>query len=85
MLAFVEDADDEEEDYAPANEPEEDDLEEGDRIWATGLIPEPEYIRATASVLQQLAKAFKWNSEPQDYEKHIPPHLHDFQIGRAHV
>ena len=43
-----------------------------------GLIPEPEYIHATASVSQQLAEAFKWNSEPQDYEKHIPPHLCDF-------
>ena len=78
MLAFMEDADDEEEDHAPANKPEEDDLEEVDRIWATGLIPEPEYICVTASVSQWLAKAFKQNSEPQDYEKHIPPHLHDF-------
>ena len=78
MLAFVEDADDEEEDHAPADEPEEDDLEEEDRIWAMGLIPEPEYICATASVSQQLAEAFKQNSEPQDYEKHIPLHLHDF-------
>ena len=32
MPAFVEDADDEEEDHAPADEPEEDDLEEGDHI-----------------------------------------------------
>ena len=78
MPAFVEDADDEEEDHASADKPEEDDLEEGDRIWATGLIPEPEYICATASVSQRLAKAFKQNSEPQDYEKHIPPHLCDF-------
>ena len=78
MPAFVEDADDEEEDHAPANEPEEDDLEEGDHIWATGLIPEPEYICVTASVSQWLAEAFKRNSEPQDYEKHIPPHLHNF-------
>ena len=77
MLAFMEDADDEEKDHAPANEPEEEDLE-GDHIWATGLIPEPEYICVTASVSQWLAEAFKWNSEPQDYEKHIPPHLRDF-------
>ena len=78
MLASVEDGDDEEEDHAPADEPEEDDLEEGDHIWAMRLIPEPEYIRVTASVSQWLAKAFKQNSEPQDYEKHIPPYLCDF-------
>ena len=78
MPAFIEDADDKEEDHAPANKPEEDDLEEVDRIWATGLIPEPEYIHVIASVSQWLAKAFKWNSEPQDYEKHIPPYLCDF-------
>jgi len=53
-------------------------LEDGDRIWATGLLPEPEYIRASSTISQHLAEAFKRNSEPLDYEKHIPPHLRDF-------
>jgi len=46
--------------------------------WATGLLPEPEYIHASSTISQHLAEAFKKNSEPLDYEKHIPPHLHDF-------
>ena len=52
--------------------------EEGDRVWATSIPPAPEYIRATASVSQRLAKAFQKNSSPQDYEKHIPEHLRGF-------
>jgi len=51
---------------------------EGDHVWATSIPPVQEYIRATASVSQRLAEAFQRNSAPQDYEKHIPPHLHDF-------
>ena len=76
--AFVEDADDEEEGAAdgPA-EPSDEPLELGDRIWATGLLPEPEYIQASSTISQRLAEAFKRNSAP-DYEKHIPPHLRDF-------
>src|SRR6267143_6826722 len=80
LPAFVEDADDEDEE-ATADEPTDplDELfEEGDRIWATGLLPEPEYIRASSTISQRLAEAFKGNSEPLDYEKHIPPHLRDF-------
>jgi hypothetical protein len=30
-------------------------------------------------ISQWLAEAFKQNSKPVDYERHIPPHLHDFQ------
>jgi hypothetical protein len=41
-------------------------------------MPELEYIQATSSVSQRLAEAFKKNSEPQDYEKHILPHLRKF-------
>ena len=33
-------------------------LEEGDRIWATGLLPQAEHIRATATVSQRLAEGF---------------------------
>jgi hypothetical protein len=81
LPAFVEDADDEDEDSAAADEsadPSDEPLEDGDRIWATGLLPEPEYIRASSTISQRLAEAFKRNSEPLDYEKHIPAHLRDF-------
>ena len=57
--AFVEDADDEE-DKPAAELPQPSDssfemfpdepLEEGDRIWATGLFPQAEHIRATSTV-----------------------------------
>jgi len=40
-------------------------LEEGDRIWATGLFP-------------QVEEGFRQNFQPTDHEKHIPPHLHGF-------
>ena len=76
LPAFVEDAEDEED--VASDEPTEDPLEEGDQIWATGLMPKLEYIQATSLVSQLLAKAFKRNSKPQDYEKHIPPYLCEF-------
>ena len=83
LPAFVEDIDKNEEEVESESNPETDDLpnehlEEGDRIWVTGLLPEPEYIRASSTISQRLAEAFKRNSEPPDYEKHIPPHLRDF-------
>jgi hypothetical protein len=80
LLAFVEDADDEDNELQPDLEstPEEQ-LEEGDQIWATGLLPEPKHIWASSTISQRLAEAFKWNSQLMDYEKHIPPHLCDFQ------
>ena len=80
LPAFVKDADDKDEE-ATADEPtdpSDEPLEEGDRIWATRLLPETEYICASSTISQRLAEAFKWNSEPLDYEKHIPPHLRDF-------
>jgi hypothetical protein len=80
LLAFVEDVDDEDNELQPDPEstPEEQ-LKEGNRIWATGLLLEPEHIWASSTISQQLAEAFKWNSQPTDYEKHIPPHIHNFQ------
>jgi len=50
-------------------------LEEGNRIWATGLFPQTEHIRATATVSQRLAEGFRLNSQPSEC---IPPHLRDF-------
>ena len=72
----MEDAEDKED--MASDEPTEDPLEEGDQFWATGLMPKPEYIWATSLVSQCLAESFKRNSEPQDYEKHIPPYLCKF-------
>jgi len=80
LPTFVKDTDDEDND---GQVPElegfvEYEYEEGDRIWATSIPPAPKYVRATASVSQQLAEAFQKNSSPQDYEKHIPAHLRGF-------
>jgi len=75
--AFVEDTDEDESDFGPDDLLDEQ-LEDGDRIWATCLLPKPEYIRASSTISQRLAEAFKRNSELLDYEKHIPPHLRDF-------
>src|SRR6266700_6808838 len=86
--AFVEDANEEEDDSkCPSNterpsnvEPDDSDepLEEGDRIWAMGLFPQAENIRASATVSQRLAEGFRQNSQPADHEKHIPEHLRNF-------
>jgi len=40
------------------------DIEEGDRVWAAGLIPEAQYIHATSTISQRLAKSFAKNTEP---------------------
>jgi hypothetical protein len=40
------------------------DIEEGDRVWAAGLIPEAQYIRATSTISQRLAESFAKNMEP---------------------
>ena len=60
MPAFIEEAEDEEDEPEPLPEdtPKEQ-LEEGDRIWATGLLPEPEHIRASSTISQRLAEAHK--------------------------
>ena len=77
--AFVEDADEAEPTPEQFPDPEADfpdePLEEGNRIWATGLFPQAEHIRATATVSQWLAEGFRQNSKPSEY---IPPHLRDF-------
>jgi len=59
--AFIED-DDEEDETEQSPDPEADfldePLEEGNWIWATGLFPQVEHIRATATVSQRLAEGF---------------------------
>src|SRR5438270_13257931 len=86
--AFVEDADEEEDDSkCPSDterpsdvEPDDSDepLEEGDHIWAMGLFPQAEHIRASAMVSQRLTEGFRQNFQPADHEKHIPEHLCHF-------
>jgi len=85
--AFVEDADEEDEAKpAPKQSPDpeadfpDEPLEEGNRIWAIGLFPQAEHIRATTTVSQRLVEGFRQNSQPADHEKHIPLHLRDFHL-----
>jgi predicted aspartyl protease len=40
------------------------DLEEGDRVWATRLLPKAEYVQATSTISQRLAETFAKNTEP---------------------
>jgi transposase InsO family protein len=63
------DEDDEDEDDDP-------ELEEGDRVFATGLRQPPEQIRATSTISQRLAEAFKRNNGPSS--DGIPDHFRDF-------
>ena len=39
------------------------DLDKGDRVWATGLLPEAHYVQATATISQCLAEGFAKNAE----------------------
>jgi predicted aspartyl protease len=39
------------------------DLEDGDRVWATGLLPEAQYIQATSTISQRLAESFSKHTE----------------------
>ena len=60
-------------------------IEDGDRIFATDLHQPPEEIRATSTISQRLAEAFKWNQDSPDAKKDtpilaedIPAHLREF-------
>ncbi|KAG5650723.1 hypothetical protein H0H81_011251, partial [Sphagnurus paluster] len=70
-----EDEEEEEDKPTPPSSPEDPALEEGDCIFATGLLPEPEYIHASSTISQCLAETFKQNSKLMDFEKHVPEHL----------
>ena len=86
--AFVEDADDEDDEPytnsevptdAESDGPDDFDfpdepLEEGNRIWATGLFPQAEHIRATATISQRLVEGFRQNTEPAGDER-VPPYI----------
>jgi len=67
--------DSEDEEPEEAEEP----IEPGDHIFAIGLVPAPVEIRATSSVSQRLAEAFKRNSEasaPTGWP--VPEYLKEF-------
>jgi len=66
--------DSEEEEPEEAEEP----IEPGDRIFAIGLVPAPAEIRATSSVSQHLAEAFKQNSKSAPSGRSIPEYLKEF-------
>jgi len=64
------DADEEEE------EEELECLDEGDRVFAANLIPDPEEIRATANISQRLAEAFHKNSTPKSFKDTVPDYCY---------
>lgn len=80
VLDFVdlddEDNEEEAQEYTPAAD---DQPEEGDRLFATTVPCEAEFIWATSNILQQLAKAFHKNSQPTSFHESVPSHLHDFE------
>jgi len=59
--ATVEDAD--ETDAEPPASDIPFDIEDGDRVWATGLIPEAQYIQASSTISQRLVEGFAKNTE----------------------
>jgi hypothetical protein len=62
--ATVEDAEEEDasdDESTPSDIPF--DIEEGDHVWATGLIPEAQYVQVTSTISQRLAESFARNSE----------------------
>src|SRR6266540_981930 len=86
--AFVKDAEDELEDgefevplkeevETPLDEDNEP-IEEGNCIWATGLFPEAEQIWATTLISQRLVEGFQQNSTSATFDECIPPHLRHF-------
>jgi hypothetical protein len=61
---MVEDADEEKEvDDEPTTSDIPFDIEDGDRVWATGLIPEAQYIQASSTISQRLVEGFARNTE----------------------
>jgi hypothetical protein len=78
--ASVEDAEEEESDTSEAPE-----LAEGDRVFAAGLLPQHEEVRATSTMSQRLAEAHWHNSNPASggpalalSAEDIPYHLREY-------
>jgi len=67
--------------YSEEEEPKEaeEPIEPGDRIFAIGFVPAPAEIRATSSVSQCLAEAFKSNSKASaPSRRSVPEYLKEF-------
>jgi RNase H-like domain found in reverse transcriptase/Reverse transcriptase (RNA-dependent DNA polymerase)/Integrase zinc binding domain/Chromo (CHRromatin Organisation MOdifier) domain len=73
-----EEGDNDREDGTCAPIPEDFPLEEGDRLFASSLHPEPQLINATGNISQRLAEAFARNA-PQIVHESIPSSFQDFQ------
>ena len=66
----------------PEMTPGPDAVEDGDRIFATALHPDPptaEDIRASQTTSQRLAQAFAANEPTRSFRDAVPAHLHDFE------
>ena len=57
---------------------EEDSIDVGDHVFATGLLPSPLNVQATSSISQWLVEAFKLNSQMAPMARHIPEYLREF-------
>jgi hypothetical protein len=65
---------------------DEDEIEEGDRIFVANIHPEcsdhlvhATHVRATQTVSQRLAEAFAKNSNTPTFFNLVPSHLHNFE------
>jgi hypothetical protein len=66
--ATVEDADEEEEvDDEPTTSDIPFDIEDGDQVWATGLIPEAQYIQASSTISQRLPEKCEFEKTRIEY------------------
>ena len=78
----VEEVDGEDDDVpALVDDEEDDELEDGDRVFMTVLQPEAEFIRASSNISQRLTEAFDRNnaSKPQSFRDAVPDYLHEFE------
>jgi hypothetical protein len=78
---FETDLDEEEDEQTTEEKPYEgdDQLEEGDRLFATMIPCEAKFIWATSNISQRLAEVFHNNSEPKSFHESVPTHLHNFE------
>jgi hypothetical protein len=63
------------------NVDDEDEIEDGDRIFATCIHPEnaSHFVRATSTVSQRLAEEFTKDAKPKTFHDLVPSSLHDFE------
>ena len=63
------------------DEEDEEEFEDGDRLFATTVPCEEEFVRATSNVSQRLAEAFAKNSpkDKRNFHEMVPEHLHEYE------